>query len=171
MRHRKSGKKLSRNSSHRKAMLRNMVTSFFKHEEIQTTDAKAKTLRPVAEKMITLAKRGDLHARRQALAFMTDKETTHKLFDELKDRYLDRQGGYVKIVKKANRRGDGAPVSIVQLLPSDESRKKGRLFTGGTDKAKGRGEAKPGEEIQPARVEDRQIGNKDIESSPDASET
>ena len=123
MRHRKAGKELSRNTSHRRAMLRNMVTSLMKHDQIETTDTKAKTIRPVAEKMITLAKRGDLHARRQALSYMQDKSATHRLFDEIKDRYLDRQGGYVRIVKKGFRKGDGAPVSIVQLLPTEEEKK------------------------------------------------
>lgn len=126
MRHQKVGKKLGRNSSHRKAMFRNMVTSLFKHEQLETTDAKAKELRQTAEKMITLAKRGDLHARRQALAFMKDKATTHRLFDELKDRYVDRQGGYVRIIKKTNRKGDGAPISVIQLLPDEEGKKKGK---------------------------------------------
>jgi len=123
MRHRKAGKQLSRNSSHRKALLRNMVTSLLKHESIETTDAKAKTIRPVAEKMITLAKRGDLHARRQALAYIQDNAVTHRLFDELKNRYLDRQGGYIRIIKKGVRKGDGAPISIVQLVPQDEETK------------------------------------------------
>ena len=126
MRHQKVGKKLGRNSSHRKAMFRNMVTSLFKHEQLETTDAKAKELRQTAEKMITLAKRGDLHARRQALAFMKDKATTHRLFDEVKDRYVDRQGGYVRIIKKTNRKGDGAPISVIQLLPDEEGKKKGK---------------------------------------------
>ena len=123
MRHRKAGKQLGRNSSHRRALLRNMVTSLFKYERIETTDAKAKSLRPVAEKMLTLAKRGDLHARRQALAYIQDKAVIHKLFDELKDRFLDRQGGYIRIVKKGIRKGDGAPISIVQLIPKDEETK------------------------------------------------
>ena len=123
MRHKKAGKQLSRNTSHRRAMLRNIVTSLFKYEQIETTDAKAKSLRPIAEKMITLAKRGDLHARRQALSYLQDKAVTHKLFDELKDRYLDRQGGYVRIVKKGIRKGDAAPISIVQLIPKDEEKK------------------------------------------------
>jgi len=123
MRHRKAGKQLGRNTSHRRAMLRNMVTSLFEHEQIVTTDAKAKVVRPVAEKMITLAKRGDLHARRQVLAYMKDKGVIHKLFSDLKDRYLDRQGGYLRIVKKGVRKGDGASVSVIQLLPADESAK------------------------------------------------
>jgi len=101
-------------------MLRNMVTSLFKHEQIETTDAKAKAIRPIAEKMITLAKRGDLHARRQALSYMQDKEVTHRLFDELKDRYLNRQGGYLRIIKKGFRKGDGASISVVQLLANEE---------------------------------------------------
>ena len=126
MRHRVAGKKLGRNSSHRRAMLRNMVTSLFKYDQIETTDAKAKAVRPVAEKMITLAKRGDLHARRQALAYIKDKAVTHRLFEELKERYLDRQGGYIRIVKKDIRKGDGAPVSIVQLLPASETKKSGK---------------------------------------------
>jgi large subunit ribosomal protein L17 len=121
MRHRKAGKQLGRNTSHRRAMLRNMVTSLFEHEQIVTTDTKAKVVRPVAERMITLAKRGDLHARRQALAYMQDKSVIHKLFGDLKDRYLDRQGGYLRIVKKGVRKGDGASVSVIQLLPEDES--------------------------------------------------
>ena len=77
----------------------------------------------IAEKMITLAKRGDLHARRQALSYIKDKDVTHRLFEELKDRYSDRQGGYLRIVKKGNRRGDGAPVSVVQLLPAEQEKK------------------------------------------------
>ncbi len=124
MRHQKTGRKLGRNSSHRKAMYRNMVTSLFKHEQLETTDAKAKELKPIAEKIITLAKRGDLHARRIALSYMKDKTVTHRLFEELKDRFLNRQGGYVRVLKKGVRKGDGAPVSIVQLLPGEDEKKK-----------------------------------------------
>ncbi|MBW1861395.1 MAG: 50S ribosomal protein L17, partial [Deltaproteobacteria bacterium] len=126
-------------SSHQKAMLRNMATSLFKYEQLETTDAKAKLLRPVVEKMITLAKRGDLHARRQALAYMKDKDithrlfeelkVTHRLFEELKDRYLNRQGGYVRIIKKGNRKGDGAPLSVIQLLPEDKGKQKSKTIT------------------------------------------
>ena len=120
MRHRKAGNHLGRNTSHRRAMLRNMVTALLKYEKIETTDAKAKAIRPIAEKMITLAKRGDLHARRQALSYMQDKEVTHRLFDELKDRYSNREGGYLRIVKKGFRKGDGASISVVQLLSGNE---------------------------------------------------
>jgi len=107
-----------------------MVTSLFAHEQIETTDTKAKVIRPVVEKMITLAKRGDLHARRQVLAYMEEPSVVHKLFEQAKDRYSNRQGGYLRIIKKGFRKGDGAPVSIVQLLSADESagslRAKGR---------------------------------------------
>ena len=96
MRHRMAGKRLGRNSSHRQAMLRNLVTSLLKHEQVETTDVRAKALRPIAEKMITLAKRGDLHARRQVLGYVRERKVTHRLFGELKDRYLDRQGGYIR---------------------------------------------------------------------------
>jgi large subunit ribosomal protein L17 len=123
MRHRRLSRNLSRNASHRKAMLRNMVTSLFKFEQLETTDEKAKELRRVAEKMITLSKRGDLHARRQALGFIKDKAVTHKLFEELKDRYLQRQGGYVRIAKKGTRKGDGALVSVIQILPGEQDKK------------------------------------------------
>jgi len=102
------------------------VTSLFKYEQIETTDAKAKELKPIAEKMVTLAKRGELSDRRQALAYIREKGVAHKLFEELKERYIDRQGGYLRIVKKGTRKGDGAPVSIVQLLPKEETIKKKR---------------------------------------------
>jgi large subunit ribosomal protein L17 len=136
-------------------MVRNLVTSLFKHEQMETTDARAKELRQVAERMITLAKRGDLHARRQALATIREKAIVHKLFDELKDRFMDRQGGYVRIVKKENRKGDGALISIVQLLLKEEGKKKGKkkgkTASGSTDKAgaKKKKEAKPKEKSKP----------------------
>jgi large subunit ribosomal protein L17 len=137
-------------------MVRNLVTSLFKHEQMETTDARAKELRQVAERMITLAKRGDLHARRQALATIREKAVVHKLFDELKDRFMDRQGGYVRIVKKENRKGDGALISIVQLLLKEEGKKKGKkkgkTASGSTDKAgaKKKKEEKPKEKTQAA---------------------
>jgi len=156
MRHLKAGRNLGRAPSHRSAMVRNLVTSLFKHEQMETTDARAKELRQVAERMITLAKRGDLHARRQALATIREKAVVHKLFDELKDRFMDRQGGYVRIVKKENRKGDGALISIVQLLLKEEGKKKGKkkgkTASGSTDKAgaKKKKEAKPKEKTQAA---------------------
>jgi large subunit ribosomal protein L17 len=115
MRHGKSGKKLGRTSSHRKAMLRNMVTSLFKYEKIETTDSKAKELRKVADKMVTLGKRGDLHARRQALSYVRDGEVVGKLFSDISERFRERKGGYTRIVKTGFRVGDNAPMSIIEL--------------------------------------------------------
>ena len=116
MRHRKSGRKLGRSASHRKALFRNMVTSLFEHECIRTTDAKAKELRGLADRMITLGKRGDLHARRQALSVIRSKEVTSKLFDELAERYRERPGGYTRIIKLGYRAGDAAAVSLIELV-------------------------------------------------------
>ncbi|MBU0485792.1 MAG: 50S ribosomal protein L17 [Proteobacteria bacterium] len=122
MRHRKSGKRLGRNSSHRQAMLRNMVTSLLDHERIVTTTPKAKELRKVADKMMTLAKRGDLHARRQALSVIQDKRVVAKLFDVLKDEYMDRNGGYTRIIKTGNRVGDAAEMAIIELVNYSEDK-------------------------------------------------
>lgn len=120
MRHRKAGKRLGRTTSHREAMLRNMVTSLLEHERIVTTAPKAKELRRLADRMITLAKRGDLHARRQALAVIRSKKVVAKLFDELKDDYLDRNGGYTRIIKTGNRVGDAASMAIIELVNYQE---------------------------------------------------
>ena len=120
MRHGKSGRKLGRSSAHRKAMFRNMVTSLFEHERIVTTEKKAKELKPIAEKMITLAKRGDLHARRQALSYMQSKNVVAKLFDEIQGQFTERQGGYTRIIKTGNRLGDAAPMAIIELVGYEE---------------------------------------------------
>ena len=119
MKHRKAGYKFNRTSSHRDAMLRNMVTSLFKHDRIRTTDAKAKELRRWADQMITLAKRGDLHARRQALSIIREKEVVHKLFEESAERYANKAGGYTRIVKLGMRSGDAAPISLIELCGAD----------------------------------------------------
>lgn len=132
MHHGKTGSKLGRTSSHKEAMLRNMVTSIIKHERIRTTDMKAKELRKLADKMITLGKKGTLHARRQALAVVRDRAMVVKLFGELTDRYRNRAGGYTRIIKAGYRFGDNAPVSILEYIP-DEKKK---------EKAKGKGRAK-----------------------------
>lgn len=116
MRHRKAGKKLSRNTSHRKALLRNLVTELLRHGKIKTTLAKAKALRSPAEKMITLGKRGDLHARRQALAFIQSKDVVHELFDTIAAKYADRDGGYTRVLRLGQRKGDAAPIAIIELV-------------------------------------------------------
>ena len=120
MRHGKSGRKLGRTSSHRQAMFRNMMTSLFEHERIVTTEQKAKELKPIAEKMITLAKRGDLHARRQALSYIQSKNVVAKLFDEIQSQFADRQGGYTRIIKTGPRRGDAAQMAIIELVGYQE---------------------------------------------------
>lgn len=120
MRHRKSGRKLGRTSAHRKAMLRNMVTSLFEHERIVTTVPKAKEARRVADKMITLAKRGDLHARRQAHAYIQSKDVVAKLFDEIQEQFVDRQGGYTRIIRTGVRQGDAAQMAILELVGFEE---------------------------------------------------
>ena len=120
MRHKYSGRKLGRTSSHRQAMFRNMVTSLFDHERIVTTVEKAKEARPIAEKMITLAKRGDLHARRQALSYIRSKDVVEKLFTEIKDTFEDRKGGYTRIIKTGVRRGDCASMAILELVGYEE---------------------------------------------------
>lgn len=125
MRHRKAKFKLGMKTSHRTAMLRNMVTSLLEHESITTTDARAKALRSVADKVITLGKRGDLHARRQALKVVRSKEVARRLFEEIAPRYSNREGGYVRVVKKGWRAGDSAPMSVVELVEKQpEGRKK-----------------------------------------------
>jgi large subunit ribosomal protein L17 len=124
MRHRKAVLKLNRTSSHRKAMFRNMVTSLFKYEKIQTTGAKAKELRRWADHLITLAKRGDLHARRQALAIVPEKDVVHKLFEQAAERFGAVSGGYTRVVKLGRRPGDAAPVSLVELVYSQDTKKK-----------------------------------------------
>lgn len=116
MRHRKSGVKLNRTSSHRKAMFRNMVTSLFKYDRIRTTNAKAKELRRWADDLITLAKRGDLHAQRQALAIIREKKVVYKLFSEATERFGDMNGGYTRITKIGRRPGDAAPISLIELV-------------------------------------------------------
>lgn len=116
MRHRKTGRKLSRTASHRKATLRNMASSLFQHGRITTTTAKAKELRPFAERLITLAKRGDLHARRLVARKIGDRAVLGKLFDELGPRYETRPGGYTRILKLGNRQGDAAEMALIELV-------------------------------------------------------
>jgi len=130
MRHRKSGRKLGRTAEHRKAMLRNMVTSLFEHERIVTTVPKAKEARRVADKMITLAKRGDLHARRQAHSYIQSKDVVAKLFDEIQEQFVDRQGGYTRIIRTGVRQGDAAPMAILELVGYEEQIEDAEVQTG-----------------------------------------
>jgi len=132
MRHLKAGRRLARTTEHRKAMLRNLVTQLLEHEQVQTTQAKAKEARQWAEKMITLAKRGDLHARRQTLRVVRTKKAMAKLFGELKDRYQDRPGGYTRIIPLGCRVGDGAPLTLLELVGRPEKLPKAKKKTSAT---------------------------------------
>ena len=116
MRHHISGRKLSRPTAHRLLMLRSMTTDLIRHESIKTTDAKAKEVRRMTEKVITLGKKGNLHHRRQALAILTDETVVNKVFDELGSRYKDRQGGYTRITKLGPRKGDAAEMAVLELV-------------------------------------------------------
>jgi len=133
MRHLKSGRKLSRSSSHRRALIRNLITSLLRDEKIQTTDPKAKELRRWADRVITLGKQGNLHARRQALGIVQDKAVVRKLFDSIAPRFKDRPGGYTRIIKIGIRHGDAAPISLVELVSGAKE---------GTEKAAGGREKK-----------------------------
>ncbi len=140
MRHRNAGRKLGRTSAHRLALLRNLVTALLDHEHIETTDAKAKDLRRIADRMITLGKRGDLHARRQALSVVKSVDVTSKLFSTLAERYRERPGGYTRVLKLRTRVGDAAPISIIELVDREVVAKPA---AGGDKPAKATKTAKP----------------------------
>lgn len=128
-------RKLGRPTPHRMAMLRNLVTSVLEHERVTTTDARAKEVRPITEKVITYGKRGGLHARRQALKIVRSKTVVRKVFDTIAKRFANRPGGYTRIIKLGTRKGDGAPLSIIELLPEEKAtagkgkKSKGKAFT------------------------------------------
>ena len=116
MRHQKRGRQLNVSPSHRKAMLRNMAIALIENESISTTDARAKEVRPFFEKIVTLGKRGDLHARRRALSLLPNKQAVAKIFTTISPRFADRDGGYTRIIKMGQRRGDSAPMSLIELV-------------------------------------------------------
>ena len=123
MRHRQSGRKLNRTSSHRKSLFKNMAQALLKHEQIVTTLSKAKELKRVVEKLITLGKKGNLHSRRLAFNQIRDKDMVSKLFDSLAKRYSDRKGGYTRVLKAGFRYGDSAPMAVIELVDRDENAK------------------------------------------------
>jgi len=135
MRHRKDGFKLGRRTAHRWALFRNLLTDLFRHERITTTEAKAKAIRGLADQLITLAKRENLHARRQVLAMVPDADVVRKMFDTVAARYADRNGGYTRIIHAGVRPGDGAPTVLLELVDRPETRAE-------KDKGKGKGEKK-----------------------------
>ena len=144
MRHRKQGRKLNRTSSHRKAMFANMAASLIEHKQIVTTLPKAKEMRSVADKLITLAKRGDLHSRRQAISQVRDVEQVKKLFDELGPRYKERPGGYTRVLKAGFRFGDNAPMAVIEFVDRDAEAK------GAADRARVEAEEETANETAPA---------------------
>ena len=144
MRHGVAGRKLGRTTSHRKAMFANMAAALIKHEQISTTLPKAKELRPVVEKLITLGKRGGLHARRQALAVLQDTEVTAKLFGALAERYKERKGGYTRVLRAGFRYGDAADMAVIELVDRDPAAK------GAEDRARHEAQAKETAESAPA---------------------
>jgi large subunit ribosomal protein L17 len=123
MRHLNAGRKLNRTSAHRKALFKNMVLALIRHERIKTTDPKAKELRRIADRMVTLGKQNDLAARRRAFAFMQSHEAVKKLFDEIAPRFKDRNGGYTRVIKFGHRRGDAAMLSVIEFTGSEEETK------------------------------------------------
>ena len=168
MRHGKSGKKLGRTPSHRKAMFRNMVTSLLQHERIVTTEVKAKEIGRLTEKMITLGKRGDLHARRQAVAFIRSNEVVKKLFSEYAQRYSGRQGGYTRVLKLEPRAGDNAPIALVELVDRPVSETKDQSPKAkDTAKDKTRKEEKPKKEA-PAKKEAKEKKTEDKEEKKES---
>ena len=157
MRHRVRGRGLGRSPSHRRAMIRNMVTSLFQAERIETTDAKAKEIRPYAERIITLGKRGDLHSRRRALRFVRRRDVVAKVFSELAERFKDRPGGYTRIIKLGHREGDAAQLSVLELIPSPTKAAPGKR-TRRLRRPKGVKEAPPAEAAEVREPEAKKVG-------------
>ena len=145
MRHRNAHRKLSRNTSHRRSLLRNLVTDFLDHGRLMTTLPKAKEVRPLAEKMITLGKRDNLHTRRQLQSYLMRDAVAKKVFDTIAPRFADRNGGYSRIIKLGNRQGDGADLAIIELLGSELEVKKAERAEKAAEKTKGK---KKGEEAE-----------------------
>ena len=142
MRHGKDNYKLGRLTAHRWALFRNLLVALFRHERITTTEAKAKAVRGLADRMVTLAKRENLHARRQALSWMPDTEVVGRLFDQIGARYADRNGGYTRIIHAGVRPGDGAPVVYLELVDRPETPPDGKGTKGEKKEKPGKGEAK-----------------------------
>jgi large subunit ribosomal protein L17 len=140
MRHLNQGRKLNRTSAHRKALFKNLVLALIRHGRIRTTDAKAKELRRVADRMVTLGKKNDLAARRRAFAFVQSHEAVQKLFNEIAPRFKDRNGGYTRVVKFGFRRGDAAPLSIIEFTGAEEQTKAKKPRKRSAKKTEGQGE-------------------------------
>ncbi|MBL7684565.1 MAG: 50S ribosomal protein L17 [Deltaproteobacteria bacterium] len=168
MRHRVAKVRLSRHSSHRIAMMRNMVTSLIEHERIETTLAKAKQLRSLADRMITLGKEGTLHARRRALAIVRSKSAVSKLFTALAERFKDRNGGYTRTLKLGFRLGDGAPMAIVEYVDFQPKAKKDLNKKGQPKKAEASADEKPKKEAKPKKEKKPAVKKEKAEKSTKA---
>ena len=163
MRHLKSGRKLSRRKDHRKAMLANLAVSLVKNDRIQTTDAKAKEVRPFVERMVTFAKRGDLHARRVVLSRLKNTTAVKKLFDEIGPRYTNRFGGYTRIIKLGFRHGDNSPISLIEFVKEDEGKKSVKKRKPSKAQAKTKPSKTPEKPAETAEVEE-EAKEKDTEA-------
>ncbi len=181
MRHQKTGRKLNRTSSHRKALFRNLAAALFQHESIKTTNPKALELRKVADRLITLAKAGTLHATRLAFAYLRDKEVVKKLFTDIGARYADTSGGYTRVLKVGPRKGDAAPMAIIELTQKKELEKEEKKEGQAKEKkqqakekkqqAKEKKERKPKEKKEPAKEKkERKPKEKKEEKGPKAKE-
>ena len=171
MRHRVAGRKLSRHTQHRELMFRNMLVSLLQHERIRTTLAKAKELRSWAEKIITMGKKGSLHARRQAFALLRDREMVKKLFEEIVPKLKDRDGGYTRIYKIGWRQGDGAPLSLIELMTfsSPEQQKKKSAVKKALEKVTPK-RRKKGEEKKEKKVKEKKEQTSKKKASEESSE-
>jgi len=171
MRHLKAYRKLNRTSSHRSLMLRNLVTSLFEHERVETTVMKAKEARRLAERMITLGKRGTLHARRRAASVLLKKSVVKKLFDEIAPKYVNRDGGYTRILRVGYRKGDGAPLAFLELVEEEVTKKKKKTTKKGAKKVSGKreGTSKKEKKTKPAEEEKKEAAVK-AEEAPEAKE-
>ncbi len=159
MRHKKLGRKLGVKNKHRKAMFRNMATELFRHDSIRTTDTRAKEIRRVAEKIVTLAKDGSLHARRRAASYIKDKQVLSRLFNSLAERYKDRPGGYTRIIKLGYRKGDNTPVSMVELVKEEYKPKPKKKKT---KSKKTKTENKPSEDKEAKTTSTKKESAKDL---------
>jgi large subunit ribosomal protein L17 len=172
MRHAKKVKKLGRTKSHRKAMLANMAASLLTYQVIRTTEAKAKEVRRLAEKLISLAKKGDLHAHRQVYDVIRDRKLVKKLFDEIAPKFADREGGYTRVSKLGPRRGDGAPLSVVELLlekvgKEDKKGKKGKGEKKAKSKEAKRAEPKKEKKKEKTKAKASEVDEKEEEAEPE----
>ncbi|MCE5250581.1 50S ribosomal protein L17 [bacterium] len=171
MRHLKTGRKLSRRKSHRTAMLTNLAASLIKSGRVKTTDAKAKEIRPFVERMVTFAKRGDLHARRIVLSRLKDVLAVKRLFDELGPRFADRLGGYTRILKLGFRNGDSAPVSLIEFVGEEAEIKAAKKTKTAKAKTRKKATKETGKTVETGETESQEVETEAVEASAEAEDT